>query len=328
VTARSKPKAAPVIEAPPPPPPLPPVSVGQRLIDDAAAYHEYMTHAALISPAFIDPAGVQQSLRAGAAYEPGQFVRGEIVYAAIAALQDPRFVAAVRAAASTPPERYAILRGIFSTPSYAFGFNGAANAAGLAKEALSSDGMRLFNAGKAVTVAAYSVQHQPWSLQDVAGRDARLDAVKTLSRSRRAPAIEEAATLQRAATGEQALGLTPDPAGPPYSPVIVRAVALAALAAIGEAGDDMLSNISWLTDDYFTDHCLAHAKNELNVCLSVAKPNYEDVFCLGEHALNDTGACVVKGAGSTVPLEILTNPLVIPPYHHRPAAGHALRHRG
>ena len=59
----------------------------------------------------------------------------------------------------------------------------------------------------------------------------------------------------------------------------------------------------------------------------MAKPNYEDVFCLGEHAMNDTGACVVKGAGGTVPLEISTTPMVIPPYHHRPAAGHARRHR-
>ena len=36
----------------------------------------------------------------------------------------------------------------------------------------------------------------------------------------------------------------------------------------------------------------------------MARPNYEDVFCLGQHAMKDTGACVVIGAGGAVPIDI------------------------
>jgi hypothetical protein len=323
----ARPKPVPVIVPPPPPPPMPDVAMGQRLIGDAAAFEDYMRKSALISPAFSDGAGVRQAWRAGAAYQPAQFGRGEVAYAALAALQDPTFVEAVRAAGQTPEQRYDVVRGIFAAPSYALAFKDAAGAAGLAKEALTGEGMRLFDAGKAVSLAAYSIQHQPWSLQDVPAREARLAAVKTLSASPRLADPDVTLTMQRAASGQPALGLAADPARPPYTPLIVRAVALAALAAIGQAGDDQAVNISWLTDDYFTDHCLSHAKNELNVCLSVAKPNYEDVFCLGQHAMNTTGACVVQGAGGAVPLEVINTPLLnIPPYHHRPAA-HAHRRR-
>ena len=312
----ARPRRAPP-PAPAPPPPMPDVGMARSFIDAAAAYEDYMRQAQAISPAFADATGVQASLRAGAAYEPAQFVRGEIAYAAIAALQDPTFVAAVRAAGQTPQERYAIVASLFANTANALAFGGAANAAGLAKDALDGDGLRLFDAGRAVTLAAYTMQHQPWSLQPVAGRDERLAAVKALSRTPRTPGADAAAELQRASDGQASLGLAEDPARAPYSPLIIRAVALAALAAIGQAGDQQAANLAWLTDDYFTDHCLAQAKIELNGCLSVAGPNYEDVFCLGEHALNDTGACVVQGAGDAIPLDIATRPLYVPPYHHR-----------
>jgi hypothetical protein len=326
VAARPKPPVEVAPPPPPPPPPMPAVSMGQRLIADAAAYADYLRQAEQISPAFTDAAGVQSSLHAAAAYQPAQFVRGEMAYAAIAALQDQAFVQAVRAAGQTPEDRYGIVRGIFADPSYALAFTDAAGAAGLAKEALTSDGLRLYDNGKTVSLAAYSIQHQPWSLQDVPARESRLAAVKTLSVSPRAAPPDVTQTLQSAATGAGSLGLTPDPARPPYTPLIVRAVALAALASIGEATDEKAANISWLTDDYFTDHCLAHAKNELNVCLSVAKPNYEDVFCLGEHALNATGACMVQGAGGVIPFEMQVQPMKIPPYHHRPPTRARHRH--
>ena len=31
--------------------------------------------------------------------------------------------------------------------------------------------------------------------------------------------------------------------------------------------------------------------------MAVAGPQYEDIFCLGEHALGEAGACLIKAAG-------------------------------
>ena len=40
-------------------------------------------------------------------------------------------------------------------------------------------------------------------------------------------------------------------------------------------------------------YCLNIAKLNLYECLSVSKPYYEDIFCLGQHAMIDPGQCVV-----------------------------------
>jgi hypothetical protein len=314
----ARPKKPEVVEPPPPPPPPPPmpdVGLAERFIRDAAAYADYMRQTAAISPTFADPSGVAQSLRTGVAYEPGQFQRGEVAYAAIAALQDRSFVAAVREAGSTPEGRYAILAKIFADPANVLVFHDAPTAAGLAKAALAGDGMRLLTLGKAVRKEAYDIQHQPWSKDDVADRDARLGAAKLLSTSPRAVSDIDAAQMRAAVAPDLPPAGPPQPAPPPYSPLVIRATALAALAAIGQAGDKDVENLGWMSEDYFTQHCLEHAKKELNECLAVAKPNYEDIFCLGQPTMMYTGECVVKGAGATIPLEIITRSFRIPPVH-------------
>ena len=39
----------------------------------------------------------------------------------------------------------------------------------------------------------------------------------------------------------------------------------------------------------------------LNQCTAVASPQYENVFCLGVHAIGDTGQCVVAAAAGRMP---------------------------
>jgi hypothetical protein len=291
----------------------------------AGAYDDYVHQAGAISPNFADAGGVGQSLRAGAAYEPVQLRRGMVAYAAIAVLTDQAFVADVRRAGATPEERYALVRRIFSDPKTALQFADGARAAGIAKHALVTGGMRLYDAGNAVRLAAYSIQHQPWSLQTVPDLDSRADAIKRLSTTLRPSPGSETQTMDLMIAGEPPAGASLDPVPAPYTGVVVRAVALAALASIGQADDEAAPRLGWLTDDYYLDHCLAEAKLSLFECLAVARPNYEDVFCLGQHAMKDTGACVVIGAGGAVPIDIAVSPFQVPPPHTHKAT--AARHR-
>jgi len=322
-TASAKPKPPPTVEAPPPPPPMPDVGLGGRFVDDAAVFDTYVSQTAAISPAFADAQGVSDALRTGVAYEPVQFRRGVIAYAAAAALDDTTFVADVRRAGDTPEARYAIVARIFHDPQSVLSYADARGAAALAKAALAQSGMRVFAAGDRVRLAAYSVQHQPWSLAEVADRDGRAAAVKQLSNASRRPSSEAHADVDRMIVGEPVNA--PSAAPPPYSPMVIRAVALAAIAAVGQAGNDDVSHLGWLTDDYYLDHCLSEAKLSLYECLAVAKPNYEDMFCLGQHAMKDTGACVVKSAWSTVPVDVITHDMTIPPARSRSAPPH--KHR-
>ena len=89
----------------PPPPPPPAVSLSPRLSELASVYRAYMARATAISPAFTDGAAIANSLKVGAAYEPKQLLRGAVAYGAVAALQDPAFVAGVRTYASHPVQR-------------------------------------------------------------------------------------------------------------------------------------------------------------------------------------------------------------------------------
>ena len=79
---------------------------------------------------------------------------------------------------------------------------------------------------------------------------------------------------------------------------VVKGLAVAALAAMGEAGDDKLGLLAPLLTDEIASYCLNMSKLNLYQCLAVSKPQYEDIFCLGQHSMIDIGNCVVKAAGS------------------------------
>lgn len=293
--------------APPPkpaaPPPPPPVSLSPRVIEQASAYRAYVKRAADISPSFPDGSAVAESLKTGASYEPQQLLRGAIAYGAVAALQDPAFVAGARKYAADPTQRRQVAADLMRDPAYALGISGASSAAGLVVAALGEDGNRLLAQGRLVKQAAYDVQRASWSKAEIARREARLAEAKQLSSTPVLGDVSETSRLQLAAVGAGPLGLTPSSASPPYTPVVVRSLAVAALAALGYADDTSLEQVMPLLAEPMSASCYNMSKLNLYQCLAVAKPHYEDVFCLGQHILIDTGACLIKGAGLPAPTD-------------------------
>jgi hypothetical protein len=313
----------------PPPPPPPAVSLSPRLIDQASAYRAYVDRASLISPAFTDGNAVAQSLRTGASYEPHQLLRGAIAYGAVVALQDPTFRAGVRTYAADAEQRRTIAYEIMKDPAYALGINGAAGAAGLVTNALGEDGKKLLLQGRAVKQAAYDVQHFPWSKSDVPARESRLAMAKQLSATPIAGDVDISAKLQGAVTGTQPMTtLTPNSAAPPFTPLVVRSVAVGALAALGYADDASLEQVMPLTAEPNSAQCLNMSKLNLYQCLAVSKPHYEDVFCLGQHVLMDTGACLMKSVGMVEPAPPPPPPRAVPVSAKSPAKkSKARRHK-
>lgn len=291
---------------PPPPAPVPQVGLSPQVVEMASAYRAYVTRAAAISPGFTGGADVASGVRTGAAYEPQQLLRGAIAYGAIVALQDPTFVAGVRTYVQDPTQRRAIAYEILRDPAYAAGITGAGGAAGLVVAALGADGRALLDQGKAVKQAAYDVQRQSWSKADVPGRDARLALAKQLSMTAQPGDVAEMNRLSLAVTGGamSSLMVSGDPKSPPYTPVVVRSLAVAALAALGYGNDDSLASLVPLMTDPGSATCLNMSKLNLYQCLAVSKPHYEDVFCLGQHIMMDTGQCLMKSAGVPVPVDV------------------------
>jgi hypothetical protein len=181
-------------------------------------------------------------------------------------------------------------------PSYATTFKGADSAAGLVIATFSDQGRKLIAAGGKIRQAAYDVQHQSWSKADVPDRPGRLALAKSLSEEDQKGVEVDTLRLSQNASGAQAMGVAAPPAAPPYTPMVSRALAVAAMAALGEGGDEYSPQLTALLADATEGQCLRMAKLNLYQCLSVAKPNYEDVFCLGQHAVGETGQCLMKGA--------------------------------
>jgi hypothetical protein len=146
--------------------------------------------------------------------------------------------------------------------------------------------------GRAISDAAYSVQHQPWS------RDAVAEPEKVL-----AVAKVSALTLSEAdAQAERRLldSIAAAPSGSAAmrarSAQITRGLALAAVAILGGTGDAQESRFEPLLRELRNADCLQMAKMNLNQCLAVAGPQYEDVFCMGQHAVGETAQCLLSAA--------------------------------
>ena len=86
----------------------------------------------------------------------------------------------------------------------------------------------------------------------------------------------------------------PDLFNTPYTNAINRGLTIAALAMLGEGGENRTELLSSLLDEANGTRCFSMSKLNLYQCLAVAKPYYEDVFCLGQHVLMDTGQCLGK----------------------------------
>jgi hypothetical protein len=255
----------------------------------AAVFHRYMSDVSNLNGQFRNAAGVADAVKRAAAYDPQQLQQGMVVYAAFAALQEQTFIESIKAM-EAQYGRDQVLMLLSRDPSGIINLPGAPQAGALAEAALKEQGEAVLASGKSVKQASYDLQRQPWSKTAIANAPRRLAEAKALARSVQ-PSDADAAQLIKAVSRPQAQGQGWDAR---VSPVVANSLALAGRIVLGETLDTPQSLA--LTRDERSGSCLRMAKLNFHQCLSVAGPNYEDVYCVGQHALLDTGTCVVKAA--------------------------------
>jgi hypothetical protein len=325
--ARKRPPPPPPPAAPPPEPEIP---VGQPVlasyvIDSASAFATYMRAASALSPVFTDGGQVANELRAGSAAEQHQMQQGLIAYAAIVALQDPTFVEAVRHFAHHASTRDQMVRYILDNPAYVMTLDGHDSAAQRVAAALGSQALRLKLTSDKIKQESLDIQLKAaWSKKPVPDPAGRLAAVKQLSATPIIGADDLKTELSGAASGSTPLPADPPPAADPpapadpaaagatiqpvsftqapYTEAVARGMAIAALAVLGKASDGDLTTLMPLMSDAGDSDCFNIAKLNLYQCLAVAKPYYEDIYCLGLHATGDIGRCVMKAVGMPEPV--------------------------
>ena len=303
--ATPEPKPAP---APPPAPPPPALSLNSGVAEAASIYVAFMRDVGGIRAGFDSAEAIQAAIRKGAAYEPGQLSRGMIAYGSILALQSPEFVQGVRTYAVDPTIRQQMIDRILADPAAAATFPGADAAAGLIVETIGRDSAAMLAIAEAVETDAYTIQERNdprrrWATVHIADRTTRLEGAKSLSVVQMLPSADESARLFAAANSGAGLGLTPATAGPPYTPAVVRSLAVAALAALGAGGEDSRASTEALTVEQNSEFCLNMSKLMLFQCLAASRPSYEDMFCVGRHVARDLATCTAQNI-TPAPLQV------------------------
>lgn len=287
----------------------PPIALNDTVAQSAAVFLTYSRDMATIRGGFASPEAVQAALRRGAASDPVQISRGLVAYASILALQSPEFVSGVRQAGAEPEARRRLISQIVADPAYASTLPGAEAAASLVIGVLEADILALSAAADSVESDAYNIQYtgdqrHSWGRATAANREGRLQTVKDLSAAPALASAAEAARLHAASISGTGLDVT---AGRtrrgPYASSVTNALAMAALAALGAAGDNAVANTDALQFDRASQDCLSSAKLNLFQCMAAARPTYEDMFCLGRHVVRDLSTCA---RGAALPTAIIT----------------------
>jgi hypothetical protein len=285
----------------------PPIALNRGVAESAAVYRAFSRDMATLEGGFTHPDQIQAALRRGAAYDPVQISRGLVAYASILALQSPEFVAGVRSVAHDRITRERLVADIVADPERVTTLPGAEAAAGLVIATLSADIDALSRAANSIENDAYAIQarydpRRPWAVAEVRDRQGRLDAAKVSSARTMLPSAEAASGLFSAAhSGGGALPVSGEPREAPYPAAVTNALALAALAALGYAGENARANTDALQFDRVSQGCLNMSKLNLFQCLAASRPNYEDMFCLGRHIVRDLATCS-RGAAMPAPL--------------------------
>ena len=275
------------------------------MADAAAIYVAYLREAQTIQPGgFPDAESIQAALRKGSAYDADQLSRGLIAYGAIIALQSPEFVAGVQQYAIDPAQRQRMVAQIVADPAYAATLPGADAAAGLISATVGKDAIAMRAIAEAIEQDAYTIQgrsdpRRRWAITPIPNREVRLESAKTLSAAKMLPSPEESSRLFAAANSGTGLGLEPSRKGPPYTPAVVRSLAIAALGALGAGGDEARVNTEALTHEPNSEFCMDMSKLMLFQCLAASRPSYEDIFCLGRHITRDLATCTTEATQIT-----------------------------
>ena len=269
------------------------VAFPRRSAEAASAFDGYMHAVAAIDAGFRSSQGVGAALRRASSYDARQLEEGMIAYGAMAAMQSPRFVYGVMDVAQNAGDRRALIEALVADPESAVRLPGAAEASAMAADAILREAQPVVANGRAIKQASYDVQHQGWSIAKAADQTGRLAEAKAASAVRIAAHDGDVARLlTQVSTG----GADAGRGAGGGSAVVDHSLALAALAILdGTDGADE-GRLDQVVSERVTAECLKMAKLNLFQCLSVVGPEYEDVYCLGQHAVLDTGQCVAGGA--------------------------------
>ncbi|WP_421792286.1 hypothetical protein [Hyphobacterium sp.] len=238
-----------------------------------------------------------------------RLVRAWLAYSSLIAERHPQFLDDVRDVADFYG-RDAAISALVSDPAYAGAFRYSDQASDSVIEAIEADSGEIRQIGEQYRLAAYDLQNERWANAVARDRQNRLAALtaadsvsaplatdmfstRFVSEAELAPASSLfASPAPRLPTSTPDLSLDPDV---PYEPDRVRVgriLSIAALRAIGNDSRYSEDSIRTLLADPLAQRCIDWARVNLAQCVAAAHFEYEDSFCIAQHALLDVSNCL------------------------------------
>ncbi len=302
VTAASAaaPVAAPLIGAT--------VKLDGVLGEEAAAYATFASNVrALAGVPLTSTSDLDAALETVSAQHHDKLAKGWVAYSALVASQSTNFLDGVRQAADYYGEDR-VLAGLRSDARYAAQLTGGQEARDALVRAAQLDTGRLQSAGDTVKSKSYSLQTEAWAKRKTTGKTAKLKKISSTNAA--SPALIQASLTtygrERLANAlGESLRYAAQPAVIPAShnvtyaprrssPVIDRALTIAAIEALQPSGEATATDYSRLLQDPSTASCLQMARLDLSQCVAATHLVYEEIFCVAEHGMKDVSDCLSK----------------------------------
>lgn len=241
-----------------------------------------------------------------------RLVRAWLAYSSLIAEQHPQFLDDVRDVADYYG-RDAAISALANDPAYAGAFRYSEAASESVLEAIDEDSAQIRELGEQYRQSAYALQNERWANAIARDRQNRLAALRAAD-DISAPLANDLFTTSFFSEADigAASGLflesTPRPGLPattpnltlnndivPYEPDRVRVgriLSIAALRAIGEDTRYTEESIQTLLADPLAQRCISWARINLAQCVAAAHFEYEDSFCIAQHALIEVSNCL------------------------------------
>lgn len=278
----------------------------ERAAADYVRYREDV--AAIEATPFNSAETTREAHRRLSAHNAESLSAGWVAYAALVAADTPAFRKALEDEVSSKKKSQAFYAALAKNPAYPRELDGADEAVSRVLAMTTQDASRFTSLGEAFKEQAYAMQKTSWGKAKIPASASRISDAESFARSR--PSATTPTLASTTDNGVTAPALTTADANwnpdwgkgggsgrmtEPNAQVIMnRVIHLAARYAVGGVNDKMVA--AYAKNDR-SNSCLSFAQLTLKQCIAATRAPYEEAFCLGEHALNDTASCIGWVAG-------------------------------
>lgn len=270
--------------------------------------------AALEATPFTSAETTREAHRRLSAHNSDDLSAGWVAYAALVAADTPAFREALEKEVSSKKKVNgmtgidAFNAKLAADPAYPRQLAGSKEAMDRVLAMTTHDAARFTALGEAFKEQAYALQKTSWGKAKISASSARLSDADAFARSRPAPRAPNMPGVTEKGVTSPSLASATGAWSPDWGKdagsgrmteanaqiIMNRVLNLAARYSVGGVNSKMVD--IYAKNDK-SNSCLSFSALTLKQCIAATRTSYEEAFCIGEHALNDTASCIGWVAG-------------------------------